>query len=487
MRLLALAVLCIAASACGVLYSPESVSEESIRVAAGSVEGYGSSEPSAPASGGHGDEDWPWEFDGAATAPIEQRVYLADVIVRANLVSAANDLLSFTALEYLKGTGPTTFTVSADTANRDAQWDGNEAILFLTRAASSQARSVSATFEFTDTTTAWSETGDLEYRGPLDDGYTINRANPVWLPSTSSGSDQTRGASDTSSYVEEAVSVSGEASPSIALTELKALIEWIEGGDGIDGYDRCLRGVIGWIRYTRDVEAFERWLGFEGEVWPHWNHVFAMESGVAANTNISTTQRSWQETPVYHEIWVEGEDAELFAGINIDEDDDPSNGYRQAYVNARPLPAGTYKIIDQWRSYITIICDYTFPPNSDMTINVTAPAGTVHEAFFDPNATGFDSQGGELEPATFTAEGTASTVEALKYENGEVVLKLDPFNALTGLHLLLIELDGSFGLVLSASSATVDATAGTLTWSVAEAPWEAGDKLMLRITSVAPP
>ena len=68
-----------------------------------------------------------------------------------------------------------------------------------------------------------------------------------------------------------------------------------------------------------------------------------------------------------------------------------------------------------------------------------------------------------------------------------MVLETDPFNRIEGLHLYFIELDGSTGLVLSASSATVNATAGTLTWSVAEQPWELGDQLMLRITSVAPP
>ena len=43
-------------------------------------------------------------------------------------------------------------------------------------------------------------------------------------------------------------------------------------------------------------------------------------------------------------------------------------------------------------------------------------------------------------------------------------------SARTCLHLYFIELDGSFGLVPLASSATADATAGTLTLSVTEQP-----------------
>ena len=54
------------------------------------------------------------------------------------------------------------------------------------------------------------------------------------------------------------------------------------------------------------------------------------------------------------------------------------------------------------------------------------------------------------------------------------MLETDPFNRIKGLYLYFIELDGSTGLVLSASTATVDAAAGTLTWSVADQPWQAG-------------
>ena len=42
---------------------------------------------------------------GKATASLEERVYLADVVVRARLVSAADDVLTFRAITYLKGGG----------------------------------------------------------------------------------------------------------------------------------------------------------------------------------------------------------------------------------------------------------------------------------------------------------------------------------------------------------------------------------------------
>ena len=85
---------------------------------------------------------------GKATASLEERVYLADVVVKARFVSAANDVLTFTSIEYMKGSGPKErFTVRAGTTNRDTQWDDQDAILFLTTLTGE-----TEDFEFTDTT-----------------------------------------------------------------------------------------------------------------------------------------------------------------------------------------------------------------------------------------------------------------------------------------------------------------------------------------------
>ena len=427
------------------------------------------------------------DYFGAAVASIEERIYLSDIVVRATLASSASDLLTFNAVEYLKGTGPTQFTVSADTANRNAQWDGNEAVLFLSNpdsSGSSGTRSVNATFEFTDTTTfpQYRSHSGTRYTGTLTDGFTIDGANPVWLPSDST-SQAGRRSGTGRQYIESSMSISGTALPTVSLAELRAKIAWVEGGDGIEGYDLCVRWGLDTIRTLRDWEVFHE------EPFPQGHFVKKWVSGEAAPRFLSTTQNHIWRMPAYGDHWVAGDDAAFFAAVTVDEDTDPSNGYARGFVTVRPLIAGSYSIVTHMRDYRYNPCNF-FSLGVRYTVNVTAPAGTVHEAFFDPagaTAVGFDSGGGELTPATFTADGVASTVQALKYENGEVVLELNPFNALIGLHLLFIELDGSIGLSLAASSATADATAGTLTWSVAEAPWEAGDQLMLRITSTAPP
>ena len=116
---------------------------------------------------------------------------------------------------------------------------------------------------------------------------------------------------------------------------------------------------------------------------------------------------------------------------------------------------------------------------------MTAPAGAVHEAFFDPAdltpGAGFSASSGVLEPAGFSIGGTAASITGLKWQNGSVVLTLAPYASLSGHTLDFIALDGSVDPSLPVSSATADSAAGTLTWAVPVQPWRDGDQLMLRI------
>ncbi len=56
---------------------------------------------------------------GAAVASLEERIYLSGTIVLARLLSAEGDVPRFRAVEYLKGTGASEFTVRASTVGRD--------------------------------------------------------------------------------------------------------------------------------------------------------------------------------------------------------------------------------------------------------------------------------------------------------------------------------------------------------------------------------
>ena len=178
------------------------------------------------------------DYVGAATASIEERIWLSDVVVRANLQSAAAGLLTFRAVEYVKGTGFSMFTVSAETDGRPTTWDGQEAVLFL---GASATRPTTA-FVFTDTTT-WRYTPERpedSYAGTLPAGYTVDSRNPVWVPlSSESGSAR-------------AYAVGG--GESLDLDDLRATIAWL-GGSG-PGYDGCIRASLFEIRSYRDWEVY---------------------------------------------------------------------------------------------------------------------------------------------------------------------------------------------------------------------------------------
>ena len=162
----------------------------------------------------------------------------------------------------------------------------------------------------------------------------------------------------------------------------------------------------------------------------------------------------------------------------------------------RPLPAGEYGFTYLERSPELDPCDAPIPESAkkyrQYVVDVTAPVGALHEAFFDPVAVGTavkaDATNGVLEPASFTdANNASATLQSISYEppigsgSGTVKLQVDPHTGLGGHRLELVELDGSVSLWLEVDEATVDAPNNTLSWSVTSQPWEAGDKLMLRV------
>ena len=425
---------------------------------------------------------------GSAVASLEERVYLADVIVRATLVSAANDVLTFTAVEYLKGRGPTRFTVSAATANRNTKWDDNEAILFLSTSSVSEDVATgqsSTTFEFADTTVfdyfpdepnAHSATS---YTGGLADGFTIDSANPVWTPAeTAAGVSGAGGNSGSTEYIAASESTTGGTLPTFTLEELKEHIDWVTGGEGIDGYDECVRFGLRDIRYWRD------WEEYHGEPLADEGSALQAESGMKDVDILETTHVDIRGP--YAKLWLEGRDAEYFTYYVVDDDAEPTNGYSYEIAAGRPLPAGQYRIwpaiqhgFFQACNYLTSLRQYFYD------VIVTAPEETVFEAFFDPNTMGYGSGGGVLDPASFTVEGANVTINSLEYENDEIVLTLSPFKTLAGYVLYILDGLGN-DVVLAGVDAKVDAAKGTLAWAVDEAPWADGDELMVRVRTAPP-
>ena len=155
--------------------------------------------------------------------------------------------------------------------------------------------------------------------------------------------------------------------------------------------------------------------------------------------------------------------------------------YTHRLLTTRPLPADNYEYFLYWR-----------PPycNQDLSsierakvvhLTVTAPARSVHEAFFDPVAigsgVGADGTNGVLDSASFALDGVTTTVASLKWDSGTVTIDLSPTASLVDYAIDFIDVNGT--TTLSLSSDSVDPTG--LTWAVPDKPWADGDLLMLRI------
>ena len=123
-----------------------------------------------------------------------------------------------------------------------------------------------------------------------------------------------------------------------------------------------------------------------------------------------------------------------------------------------------------------------------MFFNITAPDGTLHEAFFDPAAigddVGADASNGVLKPASYTSGGTTTTINGIEWGSEQVSLE-----ATSSLpedhHVDFLALDASVALRLDVDDATPTTSDGVTkhSWHVCDRPWSAGDKLILRISS----
>ena len=193
-----------------------------------------------------------------------------------------------------------------------------------------------------------------------------------------------------------------------------------------------------------------------------------------------------------------GTDAILFSTENsnpirnqdYDKDGEYDNVWYEIIAKlARPLPAGEYRSDLNESDPAYSACNYVI--SNEWTVTVNAPAGTLHEAFFDPvtdgTAVAADDSNGVLKPAAFTdANGASATLERIAWEpevgeSGTVKLKLTPHDGIADHIVDFIALDGSVTLSLKVANGTVDAANSTLSWEVSLQPWQSGDLLMLRI------
>lgn len=413
---------------------------------------------------------------------------------------------SFTVHEYLKGSGgsrvvgiaydtaetyPTRAEADASSTDhlsaRDTQWEGREAIVFMA--------------ELSPPETDRYFFGYIRTRNTRFDMYTL--ASPhakKWLPSATEPSDENSNGQREITEREYLVAVprpsgspqSGRTSQStastVSLTALKAEVTRIEAevaaGDGTDAYRYCVyekykhqrisdQGLASYIASGQPMA--------DGQPVEAWR--FALGSGLAKGVRVNRWKlNSYSSTNGA----LEGDNSDLFEVSPVG-----------VVKTLRPLPSGVYRFTYLERRPELDPCDSPIPESAkkfrQYAVDVTAPAGALHEAFFDPVTVGTavkaDGSNGVLKPASFTdANHASATLQSISYEpptsgsvHGTVKLQVDPHTGLGGHRLELIELDGSVSLWLDVDAATVDAPNKTLSWPVSSQPWEAGDKLMLRI------
>ena len=391
--------------------------------------------------------------------------------------------------EYLKGSGPTALLVvvrgthaylTEAGARTDAghavelrvtTWDDRQAVLFLETPTPPYA------------STAWQFVLSNYDQSPWD--YSVDTLSRAWLPAENIPA---AGVAPTA-FITDGAST---PPPTITMADLRAriaaLAAELAAGDGIAGFRECVLGRIGLERYHR------------ADPWTPFRETGALVSGAAVGTEGSQATDGFTGSR-YSRYWLSGADAALFRSAIVDDDGQPSNGYTHQFRSTRPLPAGEYRVLYRWQHYEDFPCNFVRDDAYyDFTVTVTAPAGTVHEAFFDPAALGSgvvgrDAAQGVLAPAAVGTAGGASgaagasgnsgssaTLRRLTWDAGQ--LRLDVAGTtLAGQQLELIRLDGTVGLTLRGDAATRTATAAghELRWPVCTQPWQPGERLMLRI------
>ncbi len=436
---------------------------------------------------------------------IEEQIFRSTTIVRATLQSAtaavetlpgdpgvaptyqAVQELRFTAHEYLKGSGATSLLVvvrgghgyvteaeardfAAWTVQaRATTWDERQAVLFLEAPSSPYTPAAAGEAAGTTESTAPSILAFTRSNyGQPPWAYSVDTLQPAWLPAQDAPAE---GVTPTAFITDGTQS----PSPTITLADLRtriaALAAELTAGSGVEGFRACIYSRIAIERYRR------------ANPWTPFQESATLGSGSAAGTEVYRETRP-DNKPRYDRFWLSGPDAARIRSLIIDSDSQPSNGYDHQLATIRPLPAGTYRLHRNWQLSSDMPCNFV-PDDAyrDWTVTVTAPIGTVHEAFFDPAAVG--TAGGSAGAAGAAGVSpTSATLRRLTWDAGQ--LRLDVAGTtLAGQQLELIRLDGTVGLTLRGDAATRTATAAghELRWPVCAQPWQPGERLMLRIST----
>ena len=405
-------------------------------------------------------------------------------------------------------------------AERDTQWDDRDAVIFLASSSKEYPATAADNIYFMSL---------IDYFTGAGDSYSIaSRELRLWLPEAQTGSGGGGGSGGarsattrrfltgvpeqapaqlqaSASSSDETLSTTVET-PSVALSSLRADVTRLVAEQSASATLRHQRCVSEKYRRRRHVAEFAA----QGRTFDS-ARTFGREISSASPEGtvvIEDTFKGVVEAGVWESLSeLQGSNAHLF---RLGELTNPEPGsfdwmttlfavkqtinytyYDQPIEAVRPLPRGVYDLTWKHTRAKFAPCAPEIYRNHTVKVTVTAPAGTLHEAFFDPvtdgSAVAADSSNGQLEPTAFTDANSASaSLQRIEWASDTVKVKVSPHTGLVGHRLDFIELDGSVSLSLQADDATVDAANTTLSWTVTEQPWHDGDLLMLRIKEVVP-
>ena len=417
---------------------------------------------------------------------------------------------TFTALEYIKGSGGsqiTAFAIGSDVESvkddsaiystsrkkavrlaeallevRDRRWEGREAILFL--------RYVAAHDYY------W--LGHLDLDNSAYRNFTVRSTEfKAWLPdanipaatirvATAQGSATDKTKAEQRFFLEDPSRTlrlirSSEGARSIiampataSLSEIKEaaadVVGWVDASGATEDAAECVANFYEQERISKanGTDQLRQWEMTARSGQPAGSDAFRYP-GMDKDFELSPSLANLTEEDVGKDISYAGRDARLFG-----------NRFWGYITYARPLPAGQYRFFYNQRNRLSLVCDAKPAAARNLRefiVTVVAPAETLAESFFDPYA----------DSAAITGTTTVGTISwqppsAGSGQAGRVTADLTV--DVTGHTLDFIALDGSVSLSLDVANATE--ADGALTWTVPIQPWSAGDKLMLRIRRVTP-
>ena len=307
---------------------------------------------------------------------VEEKIIERSVVVKATMTSFSSEVIvdtdsrhravlkfSLDVSEYLKGTGPSSIVAvwvdgrSYDTndeandakavilAERDDQWDGREAIIFLFDGAN-----VFGPLRSTQLQLAGHYFLALGDRYSPDDRYSLHsRVNKIWLPAATS----TSSTGDGQEFLLDVPPPpgSGSTAPTVTLGNLKTRITEvaaeINGGDGSEAYKECVRDRY---KHEREARYFRQVKGIDSYADSDLNN--NLMSGQPAGSVLD--ERNWYGTypDIKAKTWLEGRDGALFSVVQGEPTPNDSSGdgvltagvdeirYMESFLVVRPSPGG---------------------------------------------------------------------------------------------------------------------------------------------------